>query len=196
MKSAHSRTCGQVRIIGGSLRGSKLAVPASAGLRPTPDRVRETLFNWLQPVIAGAHCLDLFAGTGALGIEALSRGAASVTFVEQSPPLAAALRDNLLRLHQHAGTVRCHDALEWLATGTDAPCGVVFVDPPFAADLWHEAMGRLDASTWLAEHAWIYVESPQDVTPEVPVHWRCQREGRAGLVRYALYRRNPSDPLS
>lgn len=181
---------GRVRIIGGQLRGSRLAVPVSAGLRPTPDRVRETVFNWLQPVIAGARCLDLFAGTGALGIEALSRGAAAVTFVEKSPSLAAALRGNLARLRQNeVAGVRCVDVAALLETEAPAPCDVVFVDPPFDADLWQDTAGRLQQSSWLAATAWIYVESPAPATLQLPVDWRCHREGTAAQVRYALYRR-------
>ncbi|HSE11103.1 MAG TPA: 16S rRNA (guanine(966)-N(2))-methyltransferase RsmD, partial [Rudaea sp.] len=112
MKQSTDSRLGKLRIIGGSLRGSKLAVDDVAGLRPTPDRVRETLFNWLAPIIDGARCLDLFAGTGALGVEALSRGAASVDFVERDPRLAQSLRQNLQRLRQADATVRCADALQ------------------------------------------------------------------------------------
>jgi 16S rRNA (guanine966-N2)-methyltransferase len=185
-----------VRIIGGSLRGSKLAVPDSAGLRPTPDRVRETLFNWLQPVIVGARCLDLFAGSGALGIEALSRGAAAATFVEREPVLAAALRDNLSRLRQDAGSVACADALELLATSPAQACDLVFIDPPFAGGLWTVVADRLERSAWLAPQGWIYVESPVDVQLQLPASWRPHRESRAGQVRHALYRRQAADPLS
>lgn len=187
---------GAVRIIGGHLRGSKLAVADSAGLRPTPDRVRETLFNWLQPVIAGAHCLDLFAGSGALGIEALSRGAAGATFVERDPVLAAALRDNLARLRQDAARVDCADALELLATAPAHACDLVFIDPPFAADLWTAVADRLERSAWLAPQAWIYVESPADAQLSLPARWLPHRESRAGQVRHALYRRRAADPLS
>jgi 16S rRNA (guanine966-N2)-methyltransferase len=187
---------GTVRIIGGSLRGSKLAVPDSAGLRPTPDRVRETLFNWLQPVVVGARCLDLFAGSGALGIEALSRGAAAATFVEREPALAAALRDNLSRLRQDAGSVTCADALELLAASPAQACDLVFVDPPFAGDLWAAVADRLERSTWLAPQGWIYVESPVDAQLGLPARWQRYRESRAGQVRHALYRRATADPLS
>src|SRR6478736_1604905 len=116
---------GSVRIIGGSLRRSRLEVPDAPGLRPTPDRVRETLFNWLMPVIEGARCLDLFAGTGALGIEALSRGAASVDFVESDPRLADLLRANLARLKQNARVSR-DDAQRFVAN-TGAHYDVVFL---------------------------------------------------------------------
>lgn len=189
-RQAEAGAPGQVRIIGGQLRGSRLAVPASAGLRPTPDRVRETLFNWLQPMIAGARCLDLYAGTGALGIEALSRGAAAVTFVEKSAPLAEALRANLARLRQsEAGTVRCVDVAGLLEMAAPVSCDVVFMDPPFDADLWRDTAARLQQSFWLAATAWIYVESPVHASLQLPVDWRCHRQGTAAQVHYALYRR-------
>src|SRR5215469_13737471 len=107
---------GRIRIIGGSLRNSRVEVPEAPGLRPTPDRVRETLFNWLQPVIEGSRCLDLYAGTGALGLEAVSRGAALVTFVERDPKLSAALKANLARLKVQAAVVG-DDAARWLKGG-------------------------------------------------------------------------------
>jgi 16S rRNA (guanine966-N2)-methyltransferase len=178
---------GKLRIIGGSLRGSRVAVPDMPGLRPTPDRVRETLFNWLAPVIKGARCLDLFAGTGALGIEALSRGAAQVDFVEADARLADLLRANLVRLKQDAN-VHVADALRFLARDA-AHYDVVFLDPPFAANLWGDAAQALEAHCRLLESTWIYVESPANAALELPQNWMPHREGRAGDVRYALYRR-------
>lgn len=190
MKRAHgtSAAVGRVRIIAGRLRGSKLAVPDLPGLRPTPDRVRETLFNWLAPMIEGARCLDLFAGTGALGIEALSRGADQVTFVERDPRLAAALRDNLARLGQAGGRVECADAAAFLH-GTPTPFDLAFLDPPFADERWEEAATALEAGGWLKPGALIYVEAPADAAPALPAGWTPHREGRAGGVRYVLYRR-------
>jgi 16S rRNA (guanine966-N2)-methyltransferase len=178
---------GRVRIVAGSLRGSRIDVPEAAGLRPTPDRVRETLFNWLMPVIGGSRCLDLFAGTGALGIEALSRGAAAVDFVETDARLADALRVNLMRLKQSSRVIRS-DALRFLAEG-DARYDVVFLDPPFAAGLWTAAAHALETQQRLAATAWIYVESPAEEIPELPAAWSVHRESRAGAVRFALYRR-------
>ena len=178
---------GKLRIIGGSLRGSRVAVPDKPGLRPTPDRVRETLFNWLAPVIQGARCLDLFAGTGALGIEALSRGAVQVDFVEADARLADLLRANLIRLKQDAN-VHSTDALRFLARDA-ARYDVVFLDPPFAANLWGDAARALEAHGRLLDSAWIYVEGPANATLELPQNWALHREGRAGDVRYALYRR-------
>jgi len=179
---------GRIRIIGGQLRNSRLDVPELPGLRPTPERVRETLFNWLAPVISGVRCLDLCAGTGALGIEALSRGAASVQFVERDARAAQALRDNLARLKATAGQVATLDAQTYLQ-GAAQPFGLVFLDPPFALDLWTPLARRLEQGGWLTPAAWIYVESARLVAPELPANWAPHREGTAGDVRYALYRR-------
>ena len=181
---------GKLRIIGGSLRGSKLAVVDFEGLRPTPDRVRETLFNWLAPYMAGARCLDLFAGTGALGIEALSRGAAQVDFIERDARLAQTLRENLVRLRQQSGRVRCADASAVLREPPAQPCDLVFLDPPFASNLWDESARLLEANAWLAPAALVYVESPLEQTLQLPPAWQLHRDGRAGAVRYALYRRS------
>ncbi len=177
---------GRVRIIGGTLRGSRLAVPEVPGLRPTPDRVRETLFNWLAPVIVGARCLDLYAGTGALGIEALSRGAAAVDFVEADARLAAHLRANLARLKQQA-EVYPDDALAFLAR-SDGRYDLVFLDPPFAADAWTREAAALETGAHLRPGAVVYVESPADQAPSLPARWTLHREARAGAVRFALYR--------
>lgn len=179
---------GRIRIIGGQLRNSRLDVPDLPGLRPTAERVRETLFNWLAPVITGARCLDLCAGTGALGIEALSRGAASVQFVERDAKAVLALRENLTRLKAQGGQVAAHDALSFLQ-GVPQPYGLVFLDPPFALDLWAPLAQRLEQGGWLAPGAWIYVESPKGNAPVLPGNWTAHREGTAGEVRYALYRR-------
>jgi 16S rRNA (guanine966-N2)-methyltransferase len=179
---------GRVRIIGGSLRGSKLDVPAIPGLRPTPDRVRETLFNWLMPVIEGTYALDLFAGTGALGIEALSRGAAGVDFVESDARLADLLRANLARLRQSARVA--HASAQQFLADSDRRYDVVFLDPPFAAGLWDATALALETYARLQPDAWIYLESPVDEALRVPDNWTLHREGRAAAVRYALYRRS------
>ncbi|WP_114241665.1 16S rRNA (guanine(966)-N(2))-methyltransferase RsmD [Dyella sp. C9] len=179
---------GRIRIIGGQLRNSRLEVPELPGLRPTPERVRETLFNWLAPVIGGARALDLCAGTGALGIEALSRGASSVQFVERDSRAAQALRDNLARLKVGGGNVASTDALAYLQ-GAPTPFGLVFLDPPFALDLWSPLAQRLEQGGWLTPGAWIYVESSRAAAPVLPMAWVLHREGTAGEVRYALYRR-------
>jgi len=186
---ASSAPLGKLRIIGGSLRGSKLLVPDAPGLRPTADRVRETVFNWLMPFIDGARCLDLFAGTGALGIEALSRGAAAVDFVETDPRLAQALRENLGRLHQEsAAAVRCGDAISILASVPATRYDIVFIDPPFTAALWETAAAALHAGDWLRDGALIYLEMPAHAQPVVPPQWELHRSSTAGAVRYLLYR--------
>jgi len=182
------KASGRIRIIGGQLRNSRLDVPDLPGLRPTAERVRETLFNWLAPVISGVRALDLCAGTGALGIEALSRGAGAVQFVERDARAAQALRDNLARLKAQGGQVTSADALAYLQ-GASRPYGLVFLDPPFALDLWTSLAQRLESGGWLEPSAWIYVESPRQGAFRLPEGWALHREGVAGDVRYALYRR-------
>jgi 16S rRNA (guanine966-N2)-methyltransferase len=179
---------GRIRIIGGSLRNSRLVVADQPGLRPTAERVRETLFNWLAPSIVGARCLDLCAGTGALGIEALSRGAAAVQFVERDARAAQALRDNLERLKAAGGQVATTDA-EVFLRGPASAQDLVFMDPPFGLGLWAALALQLERRGWLGRQALIYVESPVGQAFDLPVDWQLQREGRAGEVRYALYRR-------
>ena len=191
MKAVH----GRIRIIGGILRNSRLNVPDLPGLRPTPERVRETLFNWLAPTLAGVRALDLCAGTGALGIEALSRGAAAVQFVEPERAAAEALRANLARLKAGGGEVAAIDAARFLQ-GAARPFGLVFLDPPFALQLWSPLAQRLEQGGWLTEAAQVYVESPQGASFALPSNWLLHREGHAGEVHYALYRRSQSVPLS
>lgn len=193
MSSARHAGPGRIRVIGGSLRNSRLHVPESPGLRPTPERVRETLFNWLAPVLEGARCLDLCAGTGALGIEALSRGASSVQFVERDARAVQALRDNLARLKVSGGTVALLDAQAFLRGAAQAQ-DLAFLDPPFALDLWGALAEQLEQGGWLAAGAQIYVESPRKLVPVLPANWQLYREGHAGEVRFALYRR--AHPLS
>ncbi|WP_369933206.1 16S rRNA (guanine(966)-N(2))-methyltransferase RsmD [Xanthomonas tesorieronis] len=180
---------GQVRIIGGRWRNTRLPVPDLPGLRPTSDRVRETLFNWLLPALPGARVLDLFAGSGALGLEAVSRGAASACLVERDPALAAGLRASVAKLQAQAQIqVVQDDALRWLqAPGSEAPADIAFVDPPFADGLWEAVLQRLPAR--LAADAWLYLESPAGQVPAVPAQWALYREGGSREVRAALYRR-------
>lgn len=179
----------RIRVIAGRLRGSRIEVPDRPGLRPTPDRVRETLFNWLAPRIEGARCLDLFAGSGALGIEALSRGAASAVLVERDPELAALLRATIHRLGVEDARVVGSDANSFLA-GPESRFDVVFLDPPFDADLWAGVAGTLEAGNWLAPGARIHVEWPDGHEPALPSLWRIHRAGKAGAVRHALYIRD------
>jgi len=188
MSAARGPGAGRIRIIGGSLRNSRVDVPDLPGLRPTPERVRETLFNWLAPTIQGARCLDLCAGTGALGIEALSRGAARVQFVERDALAAKALRQNLERLKVAAASVAVGDAQLFL-NGPSQPVDLVFLDPPFALDLWSVLAQKLEQGGWLTNAAAVYVECPQVSLPSLPPTWQLHKEGRAGEVRFALYRR-------
>lgn len=183
---------GRVRIIGGRWRGTRLEVPAVDGLRPTSDRVRETLFNWLMPVLPGARVLDLFAGSGALGLEAVSRGAAQATLVERDRDLARALRGLALRLQGgEALTVVEADARQWLAGVPEAAFDIAFVDPPFAEGLWEAVLPVL--SSRLAVQAWLYVEAPAGAPPLPPSGWQPHREGRTREVHYVLYRRSAGD---
>ncbi len=163
-------------------------MPLAAGLRPTSDRVRETLFNWLQRDLHGASVLDLFAGSGALGFEAASRGAASVLLVERDAQLAAGLRESASRLRATAIEVRCADALSAASLGPQEHFDGVFIDPPFAGGLWNAAIQRVMPQ--LAERAWLYLESAPGELPDLPAGWRCDREGNTREVRYALYRRD------
>lgn len=177
---------GKVRLIAGRWRGTRLDVPMSPGLRPTSDRVRETLFNWLAPYLPGARVLDLFAGSGALGLEALSRGAAEVLMVERDAALASALRAVLARLPgSQGGRVVQGDALAMLR-GHGEPFDLVFVDPPFASGLWPEVWPLLRPH--LAADALVYVEAPANSDPGVPAEWPVHREGGTREVRYALHR--------
>ena len=185
MKSAQPNNC--VRIIAGNWRGRKLAFPAVAGLRPTPDRVRETLFNWLDPEIRGRRCLDLYAGSGALGIEAASRGAVEVVLVEKHPRIAMNLREQLQRLDARQVQVVEADVADYLA-GTSPPFDIVFLDPPFHEGRLQACMEALKAGDWLSKEAWVYIEAEHGFKPELPEHWRLHRSKQAGQVDYHLLR--------
>lgn len=187
---------GSVRIIGGRWRGTRLPVPDRPGLRPTSDRVRETLFNWLQRELLGARVLDLFAGSGALGLEAASRGADHVQLVEADAGLAAALSAAVVRLQ--AGdqvTVHAGDALAYLRQlSAESNFDIAFVDPPFAANLWEQVLTLLAGK--LSANAWLYLESPAGNMPPLPAEWELHRENHTRDVRYALYRRVTLRPPS
>lgn len=185
-----SRYISQIRIIGGQWRGRKLLVSNSPGLRPTTNRVRETLSNWLTPVLHGAHCLDCFAGSGALGLEALSRAAASVTLLEQDRTVSAQLAKNLQLLSAQQAKVVTINSLRWLAQPGDK-FNVVFIDPPFRQGMIDGTVSLLEQHHRLADEAWIYIESEtKGPAPTVPTHWQLHREKVAGKVAYRLYIRN------
>jgi len=180
------RNPNRIRIIGGEWRGRKLAVPNRPGLRPTPDRVRETLFNWLQPVISGARCLDLFAGSGALGWEALSRGAGELVMVDRDRQTVETLRDTARLLGCDRVTVVQADALDYLS-GTARSFDIVFLDPPFRKGWLVPCMERLERGGWLSPHARIYFEHESELQePPLPPGWRPARGKRAGQVSYNL----------
>ncbi|HEV7135601.1 MAG TPA: 16S rRNA (guanine(966)-N(2))-methyltransferase RsmD [Steroidobacteraceae bacterium] len=187
-RGASART---LRIIAGAWRGRRLRFPPSPQIRPTPDRVRETLFNWLSLRVPGARCLDLFAGSGALGLEALSRGAAHVTFVERD---AAAAREIAARLEEWgARTARVDpsDAHRFLDAAPEQPFDIAFLDPPFASALLEESAARLERGGWLADDALIYIEYPAAADPAaaLPQNWARRRSKRAGDVGYHLFSR-------
>ena len=189
MKKPNHAGSGQIRIIGGQWRGRILPVPGSPGLRPTTDRVRETLFNWLAPSMVDARCLDCFAGSGALGLEALSRYAGSATLLEMERQVAQQLQKNLATLKAVHGKVVNTNTLAFLnQTGT--PHDIVFVDPPFRKGLLEETLHLLESNGWLADDALIYVESEvENGLPPVPASWELHREKIAGQVAYRLYQR-------
>jgi 16S rRNA (guanine966-N2)-methyltransferase len=177
----------RVRIIAGQWRGRCIHIPDDPGVRPTPDRVRETLFNWLQPWISGAECLDLFAGCGALGMEALSRGARHVTFIEQSPDVARAIENNLKQLD--AGTralVERADVTRYLRTAARA-CDIVFLDPPYHQGYVASCCELLERGGWLKPGGLVYIEAEHELEPlPIPANWSVKRSKRAGQVGYHL----------
>ncbi len=183
-------TKNEVRIIGGRHRGRKLPVPPEAGLRPSGDRVRETLFNWLQPVITGARCLDLFAGSGALGLEAASREAESVVMVDRSGAVARQLRSNIESLGLREVAVIQAGLPEWLMHYPAANrFDIAFLDPPFDGDLMAPCCEYLEGWRWLRPGAWIYLEADKARgLPPLPETWRLVREKSAGRVVYGLAR--------
>jgi 16S rRNA (guanine966-N2)-methyltransferase len=194
MKKRHKKTSnkslpGRLRIVAGKWRSRLLEVADVPGLRPTSERIRETLFNWLAPSIAGARCLDLFAGTGALGLEALSRGAASTVFVETSRKAAATLERNLESVGAllASATVIRMDAYEFLRSDEHGPFDIVFLDPPFAADLQGDLCRLLAAGEMLADGALVYLEEDRGKAPaEIPDEWQVLKSKAAGNVRYSL----------
>ncbi len=182
----------RLRIVGGQWKRTPITVTDVEGLRPTPDRVRETLFNWLGQRLDGRRCLDLFAGTGALGFEAASRGAAQVVLVERDRRAAAAIAATIERLHARQVRLVAGDAFDALRRLAQAGgrFDLVFVDPPFGEALHVRALAAL--APVLADDALVYVESGEDFG--VPAGWRVEREGRAGQVRYHLLSRQADAP--
>jgi 16S rRNA (guanine966-N2)-methyltransferase len=180
-----------LRIIGGEWRGRKIHFPPVEAIRPTPDRVRETVFNWLQADTPGSRCLDLFAGSGALGLEALSRGASRVVFVDVEPAVTRHLSTTLATLKCDRAAVVQSDAARYLS-GTPEPFDIVFLDPPYAARAVAEACRRIDEGGWLRRGGLAYIEDKASAgPPELPAGWTLLRSKRAGEVGYHLARREP-----
>lgn len=187
-KHASAGRPGQLRIIAGRWRGRRVPVPPNSGIRPTSDRIRETLFNWIAPIIEGARCLDLFAGSGALGLEALSRGARETVFVERDAVAAGHIGSCLDLLECPHARIVHGDALRFL-TGDPSRFDIVFLDPPFG-DIDLGNLCTLLERGWLVDGARIYLElSRRDDLPELPPEWVVEREKTAGGVRFALARR-------
>jgi 16S rRNA (guanine966-N2)-methyltransferase len=181
----------ELRIIGGHWRGRKLHFPAAPELRPTPNRVRETLFNWLHQDLTGLSCLDLYAGSGALGFEAASRGAAHVAQVEANGEVCAALKRNCALLDARRVEVVRMEVARFLA-GPARRYDIVFLDPPFRQGLIAPCCRQLEENGWLADDARIYLEAEAESPLEgLPANWRSLRAQRAGEVGYHLYRRTP-----
>ncbi|WP_420234265.1 16S rRNA (guanine(966)-N(2))-methyltransferase RsmD [Pseudomonas sp. ABY48] len=180
----------QLRIIGGEWRSRRLSFPDAPGLRPTPDRVRETLFNWLAPYVAGARVLDPFAGSGALFLEALSRGAAMGQALDASNLAVSSLKEHLGTLRCTVGQVQTADALRYLDSQPATPFDLVFLDPPFNQNLLPAVCSLLEERQWLADDAWVYTESESaPSTLGLPGNWRLHREQKSGRVFYALWQR-------
>ncbi len=176
---------GKIRIIGGQWRGRRLPVADQPGLRPTPDRVRETLFNWLAGIVGGARCLDLFAGTGALGFEALSRGARAAVMVEQDKQLVRQLEITGAELAAAGAEIIHAEGISWLAQRQD-PFDIVFLDPPFNGDYVKKACALLVNSGHLTPSAYVYTETERGVSAALR-GLKELKQARAGQVEYRLY---------
>ena len=182
---------GQLRIIAGQWRSRRFSFPDGPGLRPTPDRVRETVFNWLAPYIEGARVLDCFAGSGAMLLEALSRGAGNALALDLNPHSVAALRGHLQTLACDWAQVQQVDALRLLQQAPATPFDLVFLDPPFHQNLLATACALLESNGWLTPRAWIYCESETaPSTLGLPANWRLHREKHTGQVYYSLWQRD------
>lgn len=193
MAKSKANSSNQLRIIAGKWRGRKLSFPDVDGLRPTPDRVRETVFNWLQPVLGYANCLDLFAGSGALGFEAISRGADSVVMVESNAQASKALAAHYNLLATEQCQLVNKTAEQFLASNSNR-FDIVFIDPPYQANAWTSIAQRLVETNALSENATIYLECPSTgALPVLPSHWTLIKDKKAGEVRYCLFKNEVGD---
>ncbi|WP_225639473.1 16S rRNA (guanine(966)-N(2))-methyltransferase RsmD [Candidatus Profftia sp. (ex Adelges kitamiensis)] len=179
----------KIRIISGLWHGRKISIPSIPGLRPTTDRIRETLFNWLTPVIYNARCLDCFSGSGVLGLEAISRQASHATLLEYNSIVAAQLKKNVALINTDKVIVQNIDTLQWLLYPSH-PYKIVFLDPPFRKNLLDKTINLLENNGWLSDNSYIYVETEVDnTTVEFPINWSVHRKKVAGQVSYSLYKR-------
>lgn len=183
----------RVRIIGGDWRGRRLPVADVPGLRPTGDRCRETLFNWLQPWIIEADCADLFAGTGALGFEAASRGAATVLMIEKHPQALLVLRQSIEQLQAEQVNLHAGGAMTLIETLEPDSFDIVFVDPPFDSNLAGRVLEQLDKTACVRRGGFIYVESLASKMIPPPEGWSVWRDQQLGEVRMQLFRRQRQD---
>jgi 16S rRNA (guanine966-N2)-methyltransferase len=189
MATRRNPSQGQIRIIGGDFRGRKLPVRSAEGLRPTSDRMRETLFNWLQFDIAGMTCLDVFAGTGALGLEAVSRGAAQVDFLELDAHNAKQLQQNIQTLKIDHATLKQTDSLQWLQQACSKPYDLIFLDPPFGKGLMQPVLEAIFQQNWIQNNqAWLYLEQEKSLDwPSLPDNWQLYREKTTSQVKMSLW---------
>lgn len=191
-RSTVKPSAGEIRLIGGDYRGRKLPVLDAEGLRPTSDRVRETLFNWLQFDVPGATVLDVFAGSGALGFESLSRGAKRVVMLELSAANAKQLKTNAQTLKAELAEVIQTDSLQWLSSSNSETFDIVFCDPPFHQNLMQETVEKLFQNGFLDpknHQAWLYLEQENTLDwPDLPPGWICHREKSTSQVKYGLFR--------
>ena len=180
----------KLRIIAGDWRSRQLVFADTPGLRPTPSRVRETVFNWLQQDVRGSRCLDLFAGSGALGFEAASRGAKSVVMVENNAMACRLIKENTVKLSADQIKIKQADVFNFLA-GDATPFDIIFLDPPFSKGLAPQACHWLEDKGWLAAQAKIYVEvESQLILDDMPENWTCLKNKLAGEVAYYLFERS------
>ncbi len=192
--SPQSNNGGQLRIIGGEWRSRRLPVADLPELRPTSDRVRETIFNWLTPYVSGARILDCFSGTGALSLEALSRGASSATMLEFAAPAVKVLRENLSSLKTDKADVIQTDSLKWLQQKTDQAFDLIFLDPPFRKDFLKDICSLLNENGYVDENTLIYIEVEKELSPlPVPGDWSVMKSKTAGQLSYHLLQVNSNN---
>lgn len=176
-----------VRIIAGEWRGRRIPVPDFVELRPSTDRIRETLFNWLAPYLPQARCLDIFSGSGVLGFECLSRGATWATLVDKNPQVIQHLQQQKALFDAQSLDIIQADVLEWLKHPPAEPYDIVFLDPPFASHLWLPTCELLTQYQWLSPQALVYIEHPSSLNLTLPSNWHAYKLQKAGNVTYGLW---------